>query len=173
MVVYNKEYSLLLKELTEVNNMNKKFADDDDMQQETKDWRDDIKERLGVLKEKKRKIQDEEESLRIQSPKKQVVAYYQQIGSFPGVSVSVGAKSKSSDTSTITASVISNNKALRNTESAKKTGLEMIRKGNLSYTCDEVVVQDELQEEPLTAFGHGRVCNANAEAHLHSEEDED
>jgi hypothetical protein len=51
MVVYNTEYSLLLKELSEVNSMTRQFAGDDNMEQETKEWRDDVKQQLEQLKE--------------------------------------------------------------------------------------------------------------------------
>ena len=64
LVIFNQEYSLLIKELTEVNSMSRQFLGDDDMEQETSEWRLDVRGRLKELKEKKRTIQEEEEQLR-------------------------------------------------------------------------------------------------------------
>jgi hypothetical protein len=108
LVVLNSEYSLLLKELTKVNAMARNFQGDDDIEQESSEWRKDIKERLDYVRQKKRKIQAEEEELHAQNTNKiQVTAYYEQLGFAKPVAaakavVTVDPKTSIDDNSTLT-----------------------------------------------------------------------
>jgi hypothetical protein len=110
LVVLNSEYSLLLKELTEVNAMARNFQGDDDIEQESSEWQKDIKQRLDDVRQKKRKIQAEEEELRAQSTNKilvQVTAYYEQLGFAKPVAaakavVTLDPKTAVNDNSTLT-----------------------------------------------------------------------
>jgi DNA-binding transcriptional MerR regulator len=80
LVICNSEHALLLKELSEVIQMKKAAEGDDDLEQESEEWRQDVKKRMDELKKKKKHLLEEEEVLR--RSKKQVVdAYYQQVGS--------------------------------------------------------------------------------------------
>jgi hypothetical protein len=145
------------------------------------------------LKEKKRKIQVEEEELRLQSPKKQVVAYYDQVGTFPDkVEVSVSAEPKSADASTITASVsASKNAGTEATEkpaskkpAAKKTTatkkpskssskvivVEPGTKHGLDKVREGSLSMDEEVDDSITP---GIICTHNSTSRFHEEVDTD
>jgi hypothetical protein len=82
LVILNSEYSLLLKELSEVNTMQRSFQGDNDIEQETFDWRKEIKGRMNDVRKKKRKMQEEEKRLHQEDTQRQVLAYYDQVGDF-------------------------------------------------------------------------------------------
>lgn len=81
---YNSEHALIIKELGEVNRSirDAKEMDDEDEAQEAYDWKLDIKKRLKEVKQKKRELEAEEKELRRDRNKKQVLAYYEQVGDF-------------------------------------------------------------------------------------------
>jgi hypothetical protein len=105
LVIYNGEHSLLLKELSEAMQLSKQARGDDDMEQESAQWLSEVRYRITELKEKKRKLLEEEEQIRSRGPKKQVLAYYETVGSFAAIGSSSG---RSSSTGTPTASITLN-----------------------------------------------------------------
>jgi hypothetical protein len=170
LVIYNTEYSLLLKELTEVNSMHKQFSGDDDMEQETSEWREDVRGRIKELKEKKRKIQEEEELLR---NKKQKPLYYkEQPRLIKSVTVPKAANTVTIDTSkaaddnsTLTEST-SPAIVPQRTMEERSAALQKIVNGNLSMSQGVDVDKEEsaLKEAEVKAMARdaGVICTHNA-----------
>ena len=180
LVVLNTEYSLLLKELSEVNTMRKNFEGDDDIEQETFDWRKDIKNRLDDVRNKKRKLQEEEERLRQEDTKRQVLAYYDQVGDFSvkeatlprkisPKAVTVNSKMPAlDDTSTLTNSTKSFPPTAPPPPQKRSNAMAKIVAGNLSMS---LTMEDKMDDSDVEE-GDGIICTKNTEARFHSEGDE-